>query len=81
MTEDEAAATVREILVAVAPELDLAELDDRASLRDDLDLDSMDFLNVIIGLHERTGVQIPERDYELVADVAALVAYMQRATS
>ncbi len=81
MTDDEAAAAVREVLVAVAPELDPDAIDDHALLRDDLDLDSMDFLNVIIGVHERTGVQVPERDYESITDVAALVDYLQRATS
>jgi acyl carrier protein len=81
MTDDEATAAVHEVLVAVAPELDPDDIDDHALLRDDLDLDSMDFLNVIIGVHERTGVQVPERDYELITDVAALVAYLQRAAS
>ena len=47
------------MLAGIAPEADLAHVGDDEDLREALDLDSMDFLNFVIGLHERTGIDIP----------------------
>ena len=52
-------------------------LGDRA-LRDQVDLDSMDWLNVIVGLHQRFGVDIPEADYAGLVSLDAIVAYLAR---
>lgn len=64
------------IIESVAPDADLAGLDPREDLRDALDLDSMDFLNVVIGIHERLGVEIPERDYRDVRTLDGLIEYV-----
>jgi acyl carrier protein len=60
----------------VAPELDAATLDPKRDLRDQLDLDSMDFLNFVVGLHKALGVDIPEADYRKLGTVDACVAYL-----
>ena len=56
-------ATVAGVLHEIRPEADLDALAGDAELRDELDLDSMDFLNFVIGVHEAVGVDIPESDY------------------
>jgi acyl carrier protein len=60
----------------VAPELDAATLDPKRDLRDQLDLDSMDFLNFVVGLHKALGVDIPEADYRKLGTLEACVAYL-----
>jgi acyl carrier protein len=78
-------STTRETVIAairaVAPELDADDLTDDARLQEDLDLDSMDFLDVVTGLSERTGVDIPERDYPELATIGDCVAYLERHTA
>jgi acyl carrier protein len=61
----------------VAPETDPAALDPSKSLRDQTDLDSMDFLNFLIGLHAALGVEIPESDYPRLSSVDAIVKYVR----
>ena len=69
-------AAIFESLSDVAPETDPASLDPSASLRDELDIDSMDFLNFVTGLHERLGVDVPEADYPKLDSVEGAVAYL-----
>ena len=61
---------------AVAPELEPDALRRDRMLREQVDLDSMDWLNVIVGLHERFGVDIPEADYIKLTTLDAIVAYL-----
>lgn len=63
MTDAEITAGIADAIRAVAPEADVAGLPPDASIRDELDLDSMDVLNVAIGLHERFGIEIGEDEY------------------
>ncbi len=65
-----------EALLEVAPEVDPATLDDKAPLQEQLDLDSMDFLSFLEGVAARTGVDIPERDYDRVTTLAGCVDYV-----
>ncbi|OGQ78569.1 MAG: hypothetical protein A3F90_01060 [Deltaproteobacteria bacterium RIFCSPLOWO2_12_FULL_60_19] len=76
MTEAEIKAVVLRVLGAIAPEADLAALDPRISLRDQLDVDSVDFLNFIIGLHKELGVDIPDADVPKLATISGCVAYL-----
>jgi len=76
MNQEQLVQTVLDALREVAPETDTASLRPDRSLRDQLDIDSMDFLNFIIGLHERTGVDIPERDYPKLTTINACIAYL-----
>lgn len=79
MTPHEIRHIVTSIIGAVAPEADLAHLDGTADLRDALDIDSMDFLNVLVGIDETLGVAVPERDYDHVRTLDALVDYVATA--
>ncbi|MFN8546020.1 MAG: acyl carrier protein [Candidatus Binatia bacterium] len=76
MTHDEIRDTVLRVVGEIAPEADLAGLDPRADLRTALDLDSVDFLNVVLGLHAALGIDVPEADYPKLATLAGAVAYL-----
>ncbi|HVO25141.1 MAG TPA: phosphopantetheine-binding protein [Candidatus Margulisiibacteriota bacterium] len=77
MTRDEIRATVLRLLGNVAPEADLTHLEPDVSVRDQLDIDSMDFLNFVIALHDTLHVDIPEADYAKVAALDDCVAYLE----
>ena len=80
MTRDEIRTAVLDVLGAVAPEGDYTRLKPDRPLRDQLDIDSYDFLNVMIQLHERLGVDIPEADYPKLATLDAAVEYLAART-
>jgi acyl carrier protein len=67
---------VAEILAGIAPEAELSTVAGDADLREALDLDSMDFLNFVAALHERTGRPIPEADYPKLFTLDGVVAYL-----
>ncbi len=69
-----------ESLRRVAPEVDPGSLDAGAPLRDQVDLDSMDYLNFLIALHERFRIEIPEADYERLRSLDDIVAYVAART-
>lgn len=68
--------TILAIITDVAPDAEVDDVRDDEDLRDELDIDSMDFLDVLVGVHERLGVEVPEADYGQVQTLAALVAYV-----
>ena len=68
---------VLRILGDLAPEADMSELAADVRIRDQLDLDSMDFLNFLIAIHEATGVDIPEADYPKLRTLNDIIAYLQ----
>ena len=76
MTPEEIRAGVIAAIQDVAPEVDQADLRPERLLREQVDLDSMDWLNVIVGFHERFGIDIPEADYARLATLDAIVAYV-----
>jgi acyl carrier protein len=80
MTDNELTSLIFEILAGIAPEADFAALAGGADLREELDLDSMDFMNFIVALHERTGIDIPEADYGELRTLDGAVAYLGRAS-
>jgi acyl carrier protein len=67
---------VIEVLSDIAPETDPATADPSADLRDELDLDSMDELNMITQVSERLGIDIPERDYPRMRTLAGAAEYL-----
>jgi acyl carrier protein len=71
--------TVLRVLGEVAPEVDLTSVDPAEDLRDQLDLDSMDILNLAIGLFQATGIEVPERDYGRIVTVDGCVSYLTQA--
>ena len=77
MDADTIRATVLRVLGQVAPEVDTSIVNDDEDLREQLDLDSMDILNLAIGLFEATGVEIPERDYPEIVTVRGAVDYLR----
>jgi len=77
-TPDEIRATFFDVLGAIAPEADPASIDPGQPLRSQIDLDSMDWLNVIIRLHEVLGVEIPEKDYAELSTLKSTVDYLSR---
>ena len=76
MTRQEIQKTVLRVLGKIAPEADLASLPEDARLREELEIDSMDFLNFAIGLHDAFGLDIPEADAEHLASVRGCVDYL-----
>ncbi|HEU4430230.1 MAG TPA: phosphopantetheine-binding protein [Myxococcota bacterium] len=76
MTNEAARALLAEVFRRFAPEVDFGSIDPRADLREQLDIDSLDFLNALVAIHERTGVDIPESDYAQVATLDAAAAYL-----
>jgi len=76
MKPDEIRQILMEELGNLAPEADLGTVSLDADLRESLDLDSMDFLNLVIALHKRLAIDIPERDYAELRTIGAAVEYL-----
>ncbi|HYL58782.1 MAG TPA: acyl carrier protein [Candidatus Acidoferrales bacterium] len=77
MTEAEIKALYLRELHKIAPEVELDKIDPAIDLREQIDLDSMDILNLAIAIHESTGVDIPEADYPQMASMSGCVAYLR----
>lgn len=76
MTEQEIRDVVLRALRNVAPEIDPATLAPNVPLREQVDIDSVDYLRVLVELNEKVGVDIPEADYARIATIDQLVAYL-----
>ena len=76
MGPDEIKAVIQEILETIAPDDDLSALADDVPLREQLELDSMDFLDIVMELRKRYRVQIPEDDYVHLSTMDSTVAYL-----
>lgn len=81
MTEQEIRATVLRILGEIAPEADFTRLKPDVSFRDQLDIDSMDFLNFVIALDEDLHIGIPESDYPKLSTLEGCVKLLTSAIS
>lgn len=66
-----------EILRSIAPEIEPGDIEPSRPLRNQVDLDSMDWLNFLIGLHQRLGVNIPEADYARLVTLDNVLDYLQ----
>lgn len=77
MTEQEVRRIVADVLSSIAPEADISGLVGGEDIREALDIDSFDFLNVVIGLHQRTGIDIPETDYPKLYTLDGVVGYLR----
>jgi acyl carrier protein len=76
---DDARSLITRLLHRIAPEVDLDDADPDAPLQEAMDLDSMDFLNLVTALQEETGIDVPERDYPLLSTMNGFVAYLEAA--
>ncbi|TWT48645.1 acyl carrier protein [Botrimarina hoheduenensis] len=77
MTRDEIRDEILDILGDIAPDEDLSQLDDSQSFREQMELDSMDFLDIVMELRKRHRVQIPEDDYVNLASMDSTCTYLE----
>lgn len=76
MTHDEIRAVLTDILGGIAPETDATSVAPDADLREAMDLDSMDFLNLVAALHERLEIDIPESEYRALSTIGGAIDYL-----
>ena len=76
MNEQQLRDVVIGALTEVAPDVDPAAIDPDSDLAEQLDIDSMDFLNIVVAIHEQTGIEIPERDYPKLSTLHDAVTYL-----
>jgi acyl carrier protein len=76
MTDAKIKSMIYDVLSGIAPEADLDALAGGEDLREALDLDSMDFMNFVVALHERTRLDIPEADYPRLRTLDGAIAYL-----
>ena len=77
MTAEETRQVVLDIIADIAPDEDLSSLKDDRALRDQIDLDSMDFLDIVMELRKRHGIEVPEADYMELNTMGGCVRYLQ----
>lgn len=76
MAPEQIRQVVLDILARIAPDEDLSDLDDAVAFRDQMELDSMDFLDIVMELRKMYRVQIPEEDYENLVTMDSTVSYL-----
>lgn len=76
MNNKELEELIIRVLMEVVPGIDASDLEPDDNLRDALDIDSFDHLNFLVGLHEKLGVDIPEKDYGKLNTVNEIIHYL-----
>ena len=76
MTRDEVTLAIKDIIETIAPVEELVGLNPDERLRDQIELDSMDFLDIVMELRKRYGVQVPEEDYKELASLTSCADYL-----
>ena len=76
MTKDECRKLVIDIISDIAPDEDVSSVKPEVRLRDQLQLDSMDFLDIVMELRKRHGIEVPEADYVQLASLDSCAAYL-----
>jgi acyl carrier protein len=77
MTREDIRAAIINIITDIAPDEDLSHLKGDVRLREQIDLDSMDFLDIVMELRKRYGVEVPEADYMQLATLDSSVEYLE----
>ena len=77
MTREEIRQAVLDILGDIAPDEDLSGLSDDVAFREQLELDSMDFLDIVMELRKRYRIQVPEDDYRQLASLQSTIEYLE----
>jgi len=77
MTREEVRQAVVDILEDIAPDEDLSSIKDEVTLREQMDLDSMDFLDIVMELRKRFNIEVPESDYQELVSMASCIQYLQ----
>ncbi|MBM4055144.1 MAG: acyl carrier protein [Planctomycetes bacterium] len=76
MTEKNIREIINKHLTKIAPEADLGELPENANIREELDIDSYDFLQFLIAINEEIGIEIPEADYGKLSTIEGIIRYL-----
>ncbi|MDI1318799.1 MAG: phosphopantetheine-binding protein [bacterium] len=76
MTKDDCKKLVIDIISDIAPDEDLTAIKPEIKLRDQLQLDSMDFLDIVMELRKRHGIEVPETDYGQLASLESCAEYL-----
>lgn len=76
MTKEECKQIVLDIISEIAPDEELTDLKHDVRLRDQLDLDSMDFLDIVMELRKQHGIEVPEEDYPQLASLDSCAEYL-----
>jgi len=76
MTNDEIVLAIKDIIATIAPDEELEGLKPDERLRDQIELDSMDFLDIVMELRKRYGVDVPEQDYGELATLDGCASYL-----
>jgi acyl carrier protein len=76
MTKDECKKVVLDIIADIAPDEDLTNVKPDVRLRDQLQLDSMDFLDIVMELRKRHGIEVPEKEYQQLASLDSCAEYL-----
>ncbi len=77
MTKEQIKANILEIIAQIIPDEDLSNLKGDIPIREQVELDSMDFLDIIMELRKRYGIEVPENDYMQLAMLDGSVAYLE----
>lgn len=77
MTQDQIRQAILDIIADIAPDEDVSRVKGDVRLREQLDLDSMDFLDIVMELRKRYNVEVPEADYMQLASLDSSVAYLE----
>ena len=76
MTKEDVRQTVLDIIADIAPDEDLSNVKPGVRLRDQLDLDSMDFLDIVMELRKQYSIEVPEEDYSQLASLDSCAEYL-----
>jgi acyl carrier protein len=76
MTKEDCKQVVLDIIAEIAPDEDLSDVKPEVRLRDQLDLDSMDFLDIVMELRKQHGIEVPEEDYPKLASLDSCAEYL-----
>ena len=76
MTKDDIKKIVLEIIEEIAPDEDFSDVKSDVRLRDQLDLDSMDFLDIVMELRKQHGIEVPEEEYQELASLDSSAEYL-----
>ena len=77
MTREEIGQAIVDIIEDIVPDEDCSSLDPDENLRDQLDLDSMDFLDIVMELRKKYGIEVPEEDYPKLATLTSCMDYLE----
>ena len=77
MTKDDINSIVLKIIAEIAPDEDLSNVAPEIRLRDQLELDSMDFLDIVMELRKQHGIEVPEADYQELASLESCANYLE----